>query len=438
MTNQKRFFFGLFFLGFILRILLLFYDFSFDVNNHITWAKDLWQRGFGDFYNIPSSEAFASKFPNYPPLSLFMFYIIYPLQSIIYNLTWWLNITFPIFPSKIVLFIESRMFLAGLMKLPAIFADLGLAAMSYKIAQKMNPTDKKPPLIIAALILFNPAFFYNSALWGQIDVIPLLFIVFSFYFLFFSKRHLLSNVIFTLAILIKPTVLVFLPFYILFFIKKNNVKNIIYAFIIANIIFWISFLPFIKLHDIFTPYSIFIDKILTKQSLPFVTNGAFNFWILITYFEGIKDIAPFVFGISYRIWGYILVAVFWLLVTGYLLKNKKITPENIFLALALFGLGAFLFLTKMHDRYLMLPLPFLLLASVKYRKLLPWFLYLSLISFLNMYHSWPVPRIEPLFQVINHPFSVKIISMGNLFVAFYLLYRIKSTFAPRMTVENSL
>src|SRR3989344_1688468 len=435
--KQLRPLYIVFILGLLLRLALLFLDFSFDVNNHIVWAHDLWSRGFSNFYYVPSSESFASKFPNYPPLSLFIFYFIYPLQSIIYNLTWWLNVTFPIFPSKLVLFIESRSFLAAIFKLPAIAADLGLAVVSYKTAKKMIPKDKKIPVIIACLILFNPAFFYNSSLWGQIDVIPIFFVILSFYFLFYLKRTLLSSIFFVLSILIKPTILVFIPVYVLLFIKSNNFKKIIYAFIITNIIFWISFLPFVNLNYLFAPYVVFVEKILTKQSLPYVTNGAFNFWVLITYFQGIKDTAPFILNISYRACGYLLFSSCLLLIARNLLKVKKVGVENIFLAAALSGLSAFLFLTKMHERYLMLPLPFLLLASIKNRKLLIWFVYLSLISFLNMYHSWPVPKIEMLFQMINNPFIVRIISIGNLVVLIYLFYGIMAALGKRMTADNS-
>src|SRR3989338_9814267 len=101
-----------FVLGLLLRFSLLFIDYSWDINNHIVWAKDLWQRGFSGFYETPSSEVYATIYPNYPHLSLFIFYLVYPLQSFIYSIAWWLNLTIPLFPSKLIFFIQSRAFLA--------------------------------------------------------------------------------------------------------------------------------------------------------------------------------------------------------------------------------------------------------------------------------------------------------------------------------------
>jgi len=97
------------------------------VNNHIAWAKDLYIRGFQGFYEKQSSEVYATLYPNYPPLSLFIFYLVYPLQSIIYKIAWWLNLAIRVFPSNLIFFIQKRILLAAMFKLPAIAADLGIA-----------------------------------------------------------------------------------------------------------------------------------------------------------------------------------------------------------------------------------------------------------------------------------------------------------------------
>src|SRR4030067_3694223 len=144
-----------FLLGLILRLSLLFVDYSWDVNNHIVWAKDLWQRGFGGFFDKQSSEVFATVYPNYPPLSLWLFYLIYPLQGLIFKIAWWLNLTIPPFPSNLVFFIQEKVFLAGLMKLPAIFADLGIAYLSFLFVKKFKTDNRLTDKLITVLILFN-------------------------------------------------------------------------------------------------------------------------------------------------------------------------------------------------------------------------------------------------------------------------------------------
>lgn len=420
---KKHLLLFLFILGLLVRFSLLFLDYSWDVNNHLAWAKDLFQRGFQNFYETPSSESYASLYPNYPPLAMYLFYFVYSLQPFIYKLLWWINITIPFFPSKLMFFIKERAFLAGTFKLPAVAADLGLAWIGYLFAKKIAPKNREIHLLTVSLILFNPAFFYNSAYWGQIDAIPLFFALWSFYLLLFSRRYLASGIFFILALLAKPTVLVFLPLYIIFFIWKFKLKKFIGAFIVAQLIFWLLFLPFLgKGNGFLSSYIIYYKKIFAAQSLPFVTNGAFNFWVLITHFKGIKDTAFFVFGLSYKIWAYFIVGIFYVLIIHRSWKLKDKTQA--FLSAGFFAaFASFLFLTKMHERYLILPLPFLLLAGVGDKRFLKWFFVISLLSFLNLYHSWPVPYLGLIKTILSNPLINTSISLFNVLLFFYLFKR---------------
>ena len=409
--------------GLLLRLTLLFIDYSWDVNNHIAWAKDLHNRGFQGFYETQSSEVYATLYPNYPPLSLFIFYLVYPLQSFIYSIAWWLNLAIPLFPSKLIFFIKDRAFLAGLMKLPAIFTDLAIAWLSYLIAKKILLKNKRVQMLIPSLILFNPAFFFNSGLWGQIDSIPIFFALGSFYLLLFTRRFIASGIFMTFALLVKPTALIYLPIYIALLFMKFGLKNFLKTFIAVNLIFWFAFLPFYKSGNnlLSFPYNIYLEKILSTQSLPYVTNGAFNFWVLVTWFNGIKDTSTFILGLSYRVWGYLIVGIFTLFILICSKQRSRLSRDDVFYSIFLLAFAAFLFLTKMHERYSLLPLAFLLIAAIKKQKLLKWFSILSLVSFLNHYHSWPVPKIEILVKVIFNPLVVVILSLLNVILFLYLL-----------------
>ncbi len=418
----------LFVLGLLVRLSVLFLDYSFDVNNHIVWAKDVIERGLQNFYETQSSEVYAVHYPNYPPLAIFLFTALYPLQSLVFKFIWWINLHVPLFPSPLVFFTESRMFLAGLMKLPAIAADIGITWLTIAYARKLIPKDHRFHAIAASLILFNPAFFYNSAYWGQIDVIPLFFTLLSFYFLSFTQRYLLSSLFLIVAFLVKPTVLVFLPIYTIFFIKKFKLLQSLKVLLLSQVIFLLAFIPFNGTGwNIFTPYLIYFRNILEAQSLPFVTNGALNAWIFITGFEGIRDTAIFFNGLSYRMVGYLLTALFFTVIV-YFFTRKKDTKTALMYAAGLCALAGFLFLTKMHERYLLLPLPFLLLATFKDRRILPWFLVLSVTSFLNLYHSWPVPRINLLFSSLQYSFIYSSLALINVVVFVVCLLRL-STFS---------
>jgi len=409
--------FLIFLAGLLIRWSLIFLDYSFDVNNHIVWAYDLWQRGPNDFFNQPSSNAFGTVFPNYPPLALLIFYLSYPLQKIFHQLVWWLNITITIFPSNLIFFVEKKLFLAAMMKLTAIFADLGTAYLIYLFAKKIIPKNKSRWPLMIAMILFNPAIFYNSAYWGQIDMIPVFFVLWAAYLLLFTQYFLTSGLLFVLALLVKPTALVYLPTYLVVFIQKFGWKRLLATAVAANILFLISFVPFLKTgEEFFSGYRLYLNKIMATQSLPYVTNGAFNFWVLITGFEGIKDTTNFILGSSYRIWGLAISGLLTIVVISGMRKKT-----DFFYSAFLVAFTAFLFLTKMHERYSMLQLPFLLLYSLREKKYLKWFVVLSATSFLNLYHSWPVPYNELLLNILKTASVGCLISFVNILIYAHLL-----------------
>lgn len=413
----------IFLLGLILRLYFIFGSYAFDVNNHIVWAKDLHERGFLDFFNRQSSEVFAVKYPNYPSLALFIFYLFYPLPKIIFDFSWWLNTSIPFFPSNFVSLLESidkRLFIAAMLKLPAIISDLGLAWMITLFTRKIISKKPNIVLIAASLILFNPAFIYNSSLWGQIDVIPLFFVMVSVYLLLFTRKNILSGIFFTLSILVKPTTLVFLPVYGLIFIKKFGWWESLKALFFADLIFWLSFLPFLGKINLLFPYQIYWEKIISAQSLPYVTNGAFNFWmIFIDLKKAVLDTTPFIFKFSFRVWGYLLLGLFLFVILYRLFKNK-IKVELVLLGLFLSSLAFVLFLTKMHERYFLLPLPFLLLVSIKNKHYLKHFFLLSVLAFLNHYFNWASPYIYSVFNIISNPWIYKSLSVVNLLTFLYL------------------
>lgn len=150
-----------------------------------------------------------------------------------------------------------------MLKLPAIFFDLGLAWILVLFTKKLVPNKKNLRLLIASLILFNPVFIYNSSLWGQIDVIHLFFVLVSIYLLLFTKRNILSGVFFVLSLLVKPTNLVFIPIYRIMFLNKYGLLKTIKTIIISNLIFLVFFKPFLIKFDLSAPYFIYWQKIIS-------------------------------------------------------------------------------------------------------------------------------------------------------------------------------
>lgn len=412
----------------LLRLLLLFIDYSWDVNNHISWAEDLIRNRFSEsFYTTISTNVFGSKYPNYPPLSLFLFYLLYPLQSFIHSLVWWANVTIPVFPSQLIFFVESKTFLAGLFKIPSILADFGIVWLLILFAKKLiKGLSQRQEIYIALLFLFNPIVFYNSAFWGQIDSIPLFFLLSSLYLGMFTKQTILSILIIVISLLIKPNTIIYLPVYTYVLIIKNHSwKSIFLGGTVSLLLFYISFIPFnSNPGNILSPFILYWKYILDAQSLSLVSNGAFNFWVLILLHSDIVDSTLVGQLLSYKIVGYFLFIGNLSLSFYYIMKDKNVN-NGIIYGFFFTSLTAFLFLTRMHERYVILLLPFLVLMVIQNKKLWPWFIVLTVAGFLNMYNSWPVPTIPGLKPLLENQIVYKFIAVAFIicFIGNLILYR---------------
>jgi dolichyl-phosphate-mannose-protein mannosyltransferase len=99
-----------------------------------------------------------------------------------------------------------------LLKMPAILADLGLAWLAGTLAQRIAPTRVRERFpvrpLVAAAVLFNPAFIMLSAVWGQVDAVPALFVLWTLLLLFTGppslRREILAFLVFAVAIAVKP------------------------------------------------------------------------------------------------------------------------------------------------------------------------------------------------------------------------------------------
>ena len=418
---------SLFLGGFLIRLGLMFIDSSFDINNHISWAQDAYSRGFSGFYETQSREVYAWLYPNYPPLSILIFYLVFIIKQPVFNLLWWLNLKIPFFPSKIFTFLGTRDYTVGFYKIPAIIFDLVLACILYLFSNKLFPKNNNKHLVTVSLVLFNPIFFYVSSLWGQIETIVLSFFLISIYLLIFSKKPILSFIFFVLSFLVKPVIIIFLPVYLIYFFKNYGWKKIISSLIIGNVIFWFSFFPFYKSGNIFIyPYLTYFNKIILSQSMDRVSNSAFNFWSINSQLMQIKEKVMIVGPLSYQTLGITMVIVFYIMVISlYFKETKSITA--FFYSMFLTGFSYIMFATKMHERYFIYLLPFIFLVSLKEKKYFKWLIFLLILFFLNIFYSWTALNFSSINQLKNN-ITISLLSLINFLSFLYLLFKINSSF----------
>lgn len=408
-------------LGIFIRLGVMFVDFSFDVLNHISWAKDIWTRGMYAFYETRSTDVYGTAYPNYPPLAIILFAPFYPLYQWLFDLVWHLNITVPAFPSIVVTFMERLHFQAGLMKIPAILSDFGLAWVLAKIAEQLYPKRKHVKLLIISSILLHPTFFYNSAFFGQIDSIPLFLAALAVYLSFCVKKPYWGSIALTAAVLVKPTVFVFMPVIFLGYLHRFGIKTTVKAIFFGIIIFWLAFQPMAeKPGNLLYPFMLYQKGILETQSISAVTNAAYNAWALYPPLFFVQADSVLIGSLTYRTVGTAVAGILVVILT-LLFWKKRAWNFSLFFALSLSAFVSFLFLTKMHERYLILILPFLLIAAVRHRKLMYAWGILSVTSFLNLYKSWSVPKIEPVVQALSADPVVILLSALNVLLFIYVL-----------------
>jgi len=156
--------------GLGLRVLLAFVlfprqGFSTDMQLFASWATTLARVGPGSFYATATGA-------DYPPGYL---YILWLLGNA---------------PTSA---------LPVLLKVPAILADLGIALVIYWAARRW--LGERAGLIAAALYLFIPVTWYDSALWGQVDAVGALLLIASLVLLI-ERRTEAAIALAVLAILV--------------------------------------------------------------------------------------------------------------------------------------------------------------------------------------------------------------------------------------------
>lgn len=344
-------FFKFLFLVFIvLRISLFFLPgFETDVNAWKSWAERLNSLGPSDFY---SSDYFSDYFPGYLYILWFM--------GIIYKF---------ILPNFSFADFRFELFI----KLVTLCFEIGTAFFIYKITDKFIPRFKN---LAAILYLANPASIFNSSIWGQIDGIFTFFLVYSSYLLTNLKKPVLSSFWSSVSFLVKPHSLPFLPIALVYNFSHN--RKLLPTIILISIL-----TPIILSSPFFGDPTGLVD--LAKRSsnvYPYTSLFAFNFWGIFGWWT--PDNVIFI--LPYQTIGQIMYLLLLLIIVIPWIKNK-IKPEFFYTAVSLSFFSFFLFMTRMHERYLFPFLPFILIAAFlnKSKLLLCIYFFMTIVHFINLW-----------------------------------------------------
>lgn len=326
----------------MLRIILAqFGTLLLDQNTFIAWAHSLTTNGFSMFY---------TSWSDYLPGYLYVLSFLSRIESI----------GIP----TVVLY-----------KLPAITADIFAGLTTYYILKKKYP-DKA--LFGAVLVWFNPATIANSTLWGQVDILTVLFSLASV--VSFESSVILSAIFLSIGSAIKPqaalTGLVLLPL----FLQKSFKQKIVFVLVATGVLL-LLFFPFSNGQNI---VSFIFERLgVTLNQYPYGSVNAFNFWGLFGFW---KPEGASLFTNKYL--GYLLFGLVSLV--GYIQFRKQNGDRQLssIKMLALLFLANFLFFTRMHERHLLPAIVALAPLAAISTELLISYVVLSFVYIANMNYAF--------------------------------------------------
>lgn len=325
---------------------MVVYGFPPDMACFAGWAKQAKDAGLFRMY-------FGGTYVDYPPGYLYVLALLGYLKS-------FLEIA------------DGSPLLILFLKLPAIIADLALAFLFFCVGKERLGEEKA--LTVAALFALNPAIILDSALWGQVDSIFVLPLFVGVLLLVEGKPEL-SSFFFALSLLVKPQTLVFTPLWLFTFFERKSLTVFLRSLLVGMGTLLILSLPF-SLPAVFRIYRGALG------TYKYATLNAFNSFALLGG-NWVPDTQRVLF-LSFREWGYVAVVGI-VLFSAFLFfqgdRKKRFPVVALFLAFS-----TFLFVHRMHERYLFPALAFALLLYTFHprRETLGIFLGLSGTFFVNV------------------------------------------------------
>ena len=352
--------------------------FTTDTACFAAWAARVFEGGFGNFYS-------PDVFTDYPPGFI---YILYPIGALLS----WLKLDYLSGPYLLLL------------RLPAILCDMGTAWLIFKLADKKSP--RAQSLFLTGLYLFNPAVVLNSSVWGQVDAVftlPLLFMC-----LYLTEgRTVRAYGCFALGVLLKPQMLVFTPVLLYGIADQVLLKDCTRQKFLRNLFWGLGMILAMVL--LCVPFG--LDRVLaqyttTLGSYPYVAVNAFNFW----GFFGLNWVSQteMLGFMSYAGWGTVIILCIVLLSAILFFKGRD-REDRYFSTAAFLIVSMFLFSVRMHERYLF-PAMALLLCAYAIRPLRSSYLCYSAFTVLHYYNTAYILRFydpqnydrkAPLFLAVS-------------------------------------
>jgi Gpi18-like mannosyltransferase len=368
-------------LGFLIRTYFVNKVIVGDLLSYVEWGKRLFQTGPKNFY---FSEGWYYSVPNYPPFAQWVFAGLSWLNDKRYILAQMHNVVrFP--PAAFIIYFYQwgDVFM---IKLLPILCDLGLSVIIYKLIFKLTK-DVKKSIAGLCFFLFNPLTIFISGAWGQTDSVVSLLGLLSFLALI-NKKVILSIPLMFLSLYFKLSWAVLAPFYIyLLFSQKPKVAHIIIGSALALILFVLTTGPFANGNIFYYAWNLMRNRYpITLGITGKASISAFNFQTI--FFRTDIDFSyQKLLGVAAGHWGMFLYAIA-NLVAIFNFRKQKNKLLGMISGVFIVGMGSFLFLPTMLERYFSPALPPMIILAFAKPKLLLTLIIMNLILIANIIYSF--------------------------------------------------
>ncbi len=303
-----------------------------------------------------------------------------------------------------------------LLKLPALVGDLALAWIAGTLAARLAPAElcERWPVrtLVAAAVLFNPAVIALSAVWGQVDVVPAVFVLWSLLLLFTGpqslRREVAAFLLFAVGVAMKPQAGFVLPVMLYALYRRylhhrshpdliRGARNIALSGVLSLGLWSVSGLAFGL-----GPIELVRFYKHSASAYPVTSANAFNLWGMVGFWRPdstyrLVGALALLAGVAYVLWA-----------AHRAIERGTDEARALMVAAVCTSLLAYTFLTRMHERYMFLSLAVLapLAFERRFRRALGG---LSALFILNLW--WPYAyfnskgnfedlRVQPLFDWI--------------------------------------
>ncbi len=405
----------IFLLVFIVYFLISIPFYSGDVKNHVSWVNSLITFGPLNFYNREIPGFYT---PNYPPLTILLFFLSEQLYQAVILFTNWINSMLGIFPSQLVYLVHWENVRYAFYKIFPILGNLLICFGIYKLISLNNLSSAKKKLV-CAIFLFNPTVIYVSAIWGQVDFIPLAFVIFSLFFLL-SKKLYLPVFFLGLALMSKQTSIIFLPLFGYLIFNKYGLKDLIKSTLLIVVMFYVFFIPFHQ-SSLTWPFEFYLSSFNSVAKT--VGENVYNFWGAVFNFNNPLDETKYLL-LSFRQWGILLFSLF-MIYPSYIFIRQDKSIKNILSFMAILSLTYFFFITRLHERHLAPAILFLSILPAFDKKYILPLIFITTFYMLNLYNGSHQPNIEFLNLAVENTLLIKALIVVYFVMNIYLVFLFK-------------